>query len=256
MKPSPGALAFQISLCENLLFNSKSMTMTRQAELDRDLIASAFAGKAGEAMALLAQGANPLAASSSALRLAASEGSVECVKLLIPISNPMDEDSQALFEAAKGNFVECLALLIPVSNPKADGSRALFAAASRGHVESALLLMSVSDLSSDASRAFRGAAGRKMHTCCELLFPHVSPADMRGAMVQAAAAGNASTVALMLSHHPEAFSSLSFPAMIGEACERGHPQVAAIFAAFIERAALRALFADPATASSRPTQRL
>lgn len=249
-------LAFDVSLWENTLFDSKATPMTSQTELDRDLIASALAGKPSRIMELLAQGANPRAECSSALRFAASKGSAECVKLLIPISNPMEEASQALFEAAKENFIDCLALLIPVSDPKADGSRALFAAASRGHPESVRLLMPVSDLSADASRAFRGAAGRERHICCELLFPHVSPADMRGAMVQAAAVGNASTVALMLSHHPEAFSDLSFPAMIGEAHERGHPQIAAIFSAFIERAALCALFPCSGKDSSRPIQRL
>ena len=94
---------------------------------------------------LIAEGADPKADSSRALRWAAENGHTECVKLLIPVSDPKAGNSYALRKAAENGHTECVRLLIPVSDPKADNSYALRWAARNGHTECVKLLIPVSD---------------------------------------------------------------------------------------------------------------
>jgi hypothetical protein len=78
---------------------------------------------------------------SCALRRAAEEGHVECVRLLIPLSDPMASSCAALRRAAENDHVECVRLLIPVSDASAGDCYALRWAASEGYVECVRLLL-------------------------------------------------------------------------------------------------------------------
>lgn len=97
--------------------------------------------------ALIAEGADPRADKSEALRWAAWHGHADCVRLLIPLSDPKAYGSQALREAALHGRTECVKLLIPVSDYL---DEALQRAARYGHTEIVRLLIPVSDYLEEA----------------------------------------------------------------------------------------------------------
>lgn len=137
-----------------------------------------YAAKTGntEEVCRLIPLSDPKARDSQALKLAASNGHTECVKLLIPVSGISSEalrwaGSEALRWAAYYGHTQCVELLIPVCNPKADGSRALQWAAERGHTECVKLLIPTSDPKEDGSRALQMAARHGHTPCVELLCP-------------------------------------------------------------------------------------
>ena len=116
-----------------------------KSDLDEKLAHAAYMGSPAEMERLIAEGADPKADDSEALRLAARNGHLECVKLLIPHSDPATNDSAALRWAANYGHLECVKLLIPYSDPKADGSAALRRAAEEGHLECVRELIPYSD---------------------------------------------------------------------------------------------------------------
>lgn len=72
------------------------MSNPRQNILNQKLILSAQLGDKDGVLSHLAQGGNPQAKDSTALREAAYHGHAECVKILISVSDPKILDSQAL----------------------------------------------------------------------------------------------------------------------------------------------------------------
>lgn len=140
-----------------------------QLQLDQRLAVAAASGALSILVELLAQGANPCARNSEALREAAEHGHTACVKLLTPISNPKAGESYALQLAAKNGHAGCVSLLIPFSNPMSGDSFALFHAAQRGHAACVQLLLPVSDPSAIHSRALRLAVENGHIECVAIL---------------------------------------------------------------------------------------
>lgn len=89
---------------------------------------------------------NPKAHASGALRWAAKEGHIECLRALIPVSNPKAEDYEALRLAIEFNHVECVKMLVPVCDLTFNQSEALVMAVIYQRPECVDLLYSGSDV--------------------------------------------------------------------------------------------------------------
>ena len=124
---------------------------------------------------LIKEGADPKINNNYALRLAATKGHLEIVKLLIPVSDPKSLDSEALRLAAENGHLEIVKLLIPVSDPKSLGSYALRWAAAEGHLEIVKLLIPVSDPKAGGSNALRWAVAEGHLEIVKLLIPVSDP---------------------------------------------------------------------------------
>lgn len=172
--------------------------------VNEKLVTAAEAGDKDKVLELLASGADPRSRDSAALRVAASHGHEECVRLLLPVSNPNASAAHVplapLMEAACAGHVECVRLLLPMSDTKARGSLALRVAVQNGHVECARLLLPVSDAAADDCYALRVAALNGRAECLTLLLP-VSDAKALGsqALRLAVCEGHAECVRMLIS---------------------------------------------------------
>ena len=83
-----------------------------------------------------------------ALRTAAKEGHIECVKLLLPVTDPKLNSSLALRFAVAEGHLDIVKLLLPVSNIKKGENSALCWAAMNGHLECVKILIDALDTSS------------------------------------------------------------------------------------------------------------
>ncbi len=145
--------------------------------LHSNLLKASRYGHAEDVEHLLAQGANPKAYDSLALRWAASEGKLEVVALLLPLSEPRAHVPCALQLAAANGHLEIVKLLLPVSDPKADNSAALASASENGHMEIVELLLPLSDPRAKDSMALQRAAANGHTEIARLLLP-LSAADI------------------------------------------------------------------------------
>ena len=194
----------------NLFVNAPNQTLMSCAEC----------GDLAGLARLLAQGADPRHGGSPALRLAAGNGHVECVKLLIPLSDPKANNSEALRWAAEAGHTDCVRLLIPLSDPKADGSHALRLAAANGHVDIFKLLLSVSD-------------------------PLI---EMKGILSGAIGHGDADILSIMFGHEPRFLELLDLPSILGAAIAKKQSELALFLGSVIEQ---KILAANPAPPFSR-----
>lgn len=83
---------------------------------------------------------NPLSDISPALYLAAGQGHLDCVSHLLPLVDPLYKNSAAMVEAAGNGYTECLLLLVDVSDCAQHGYTALLESAKNGHIECAQIL--------------------------------------------------------------------------------------------------------------------
>lgn len=121
------------------------MSPTQQ---DLELFSCAYLGQFAEVSRLLAEGADPRAERSIALRWAATYGHAECVRLLIPVSAPLIELPEILGNVLDAGNAELLAIILayePRMLESLDIPAALAAATARGHVEIARLIASVAE---------------------------------------------------------------------------------------------------------------
>lgn len=114
---------------------------------------------------------------SKALRLAADNNHIECVKLLLPVSNPQIYDSYALRMAARKGCTEIVKLLIPVSDTTALKNSAFLDAAEEGHFDIVQLLLPYS-LPGTNEAALRKAAMYSHPKIIHLLLPHTDYNDV------------------------------------------------------------------------------
>lgn len=239
---------------------------------------------------LLSKGANPNENESEALRLAAKNGHVECVRLLILFSDPKSASSYALRWAARNGHAECVRLLIPVSNPEACGSMPLCVAAEKGHAECVRLLIPVSNHPKDISDALSWAARYDRTECVKLLIsaaaanPAVDhlpaicwaieygsveslmllisnpailnacdPANARQIDSILSAAfnfGEARMLSLMLAQEPRLLDGLDLLANADIALAKGHSELSSLLRSIIDKQALSAQSLGPASGAS------
>lgn len=137
----------------------KTFNVNEQSMLDEQMMGALLVGDLSLAAELLVQGASPFAELSSgetALMLAASQGSSECLRMLIPLSDVQRVDhaglsalDRALVFAAgcpelDPSFVECLAMLAPLSNLSSldkGGDTPLIRAAASGCLSAVSILL-------------------------------------------------------------------------------------------------------------------
>ena len=238
-------------------------------DLDKLLIDSAISGNLTVINDLLAKGVDPRLGSSSALRKAASNGHVECVKALIPVSDPTADHCDAAVGAAASGRAECLRLLLPLcggaflpdaladslvwssqnghsecvkilldfcspdSNTKA---AALSLAAEHGRLECLLLLLPASPSLANDSEPLRLASKHGASDCVRALLP-VSPSIFEDDRPLRAAVnhGQAHVLSAMLDHHPLLEASLDLPAMREDAVARGFRELAELAGALADR---------------------
>lgn len=264
-----------------------SPELATQNKLDCGLVASAEAGNAALTLELLAMGADPLYDGSTPLRMAASNGHLECVKMLLPISNPDDESSYALQLAARNGHAECLRVLIRACDPEADWALALRWAAREGQVECVRLLIPVTHSKSNFDLALYLAAENGRAECVEMLIPASNSMDEnngRSSALEVAAlhghlecvkqlltsasrafslnhnpflsaitGGQVSVAAFMLDYEPSLYACLNFPQMLEAARSRGHAEMATFLASVVERLSLSyGLCGVPARSSFPP----
>lgn len=228
----------------------------------------------------LGLGADPLFEESYALRVAAANGHVKCVKRLIPQSNPNDGDSRALSAAAEQGHADCVRLLIPVCDPKARNSIAIYLAASRGQAECVKLLLPYSDFQPGSlaslaltraaevgdlesvkllipaseslafnDRPFREAVAGGHVEVIKALLEHSSTflASFEPSLILLLASGRVSVVSALLSQEPTLFDSSDPSTLALAASADGHDELAAFFSERISRR-----LADVSTLSSTP----
>lgn len=102
--------------------------------LDQQLSTAALLGNMPRVAGLLAEGADPLADNSMALRFASMNGYLECVELLLPLSGAGSSSMAAIMAAFCGR-AECLAAIIAFSQEPINVDEALSGAAKNGHAE-------------------------------------------------------------------------------------------------------------------------
>ena len=187
-----------------------------QSDVDQELVDAAQAGAAAQVSALLAEGADPMRESSSALRWAAKNGHGECVRLLLPMSDPTAEGSDALRLAAANGHAECVRLLLPFSDPKSDESWALRWAAHNGHVECVRLLL--------------GACGPLI--------------GINGLLEQVFYRGHAKVAAVLIGEEPRLLDKVNLPKCLAAALEKGHGDVASYLSSLMNQKELSSVAPD------------
>lgn len=225
-------------------------------EYSLGLMRAAEAGDADQVSECLARGADPLCGNSRAIRMAALEGHVECVKLLIPASNPKANNSYVLCWAASNGHIECLRLLAPRSGSKVDNSRALRCAAAGGHAECVKILIPISN-PKDNRLALKDAIDSQSVECVRLLIPESGPLlNDRKVLASALARGNAKILSLMLAREPLLLTGLDLRRHRDAAIANWRPELAMILSAIIEQQALVADVHSPAPCPAPSARRL
>lgn len=126
-----------------------------------------------------------------ALWWAATNGNLECVKELVRRFDATMEDSYALYCATRHAHIEVVEFLIPISDPFAQNSRALRRAAENGSAECLKRLIPVSDPKSNNSQALCSALVKQHIDCVELLYPVSDPKALLEELEQRACAPHA-----------------------------------------------------------------
>lgn len=133
-----------------------------------DLLKAAKSGNIFEVQRLV-QDATPND-TFAALKIAAQEGDLECVKILVDPSKYLNTDALCL--AAKNGHVQCVQYLIPFSIPHDVQNKALREACFAGHLECVKLLIPVSNFSAhmDPAGALAAAVVGGHHDCMEAVY--------------------------------------------------------------------------------------
>ena len=208
------------------------MTNATPHKLDIQLISRAAAGDLSRIMKLLAQGANPLAQNSRALREAAEHGHFECASLLIPLSDPRAPNSYGLQLASMNGHIACVEMLIPLSDPRSDDSLALYWAAKNGHLECMSRLIPVSN----PSHALLIAARDGPEACLRLLLPlRDSDALLGQALGLAADNGHVDCVIAIGEAAPDSVCSWDVSALAKRAEANGHLDLGTYFRSIAEQ---------------------
>lgn len=106
---------------------------------------------------------------------AIQNGHTDCVTVLLQRLDPKKDDSYALYVAARNGWVDILQLLLPLTDPLAQESRALGGAAAKGSAECVQALIPVSNPKADNSGALFAAVRYNHMACIELLYPVSDP---------------------------------------------------------------------------------
>lgn len=136
---------------------------------DEDLLTEAAAvGDYAEIMRLTQKLRTPLNC-ARAIRWAAYNGHLSCLKILINVHNKLFDISPALYLAAGRGHLECVSHLIPFVNPFYNNSKAMVEAASNGHIECLEMLVGVSDCAQHGYTALLESAKNDYLECAQIL---------------------------------------------------------------------------------------
>ena len=162
-----------------------------------------------------------------AFDVAASAGSIECLRVLIEALGASEQCSAAsLSRAANGGHAECVGLLIPLCDAQSAGP-ALGNAARKGRLECLRLLLEVSGIQAEYPEALHWAANEGHAECVKLLMPLCSAKNVGSALCAAADNNKPECVKLLLtapSSRAEKAAALHF------AAENGHAECVKLLA--------------------------
>lgn len=132
------------------------------------LIGAAADGNTAEVARLTSNLSEPLDC-ARAIRWAAYNGRLSCLKILINVHNQLFDISPALYLAAGQGHVECVSHLIPLVDPLYKNSVAMVEAAGNGHIECLELLVDVSDCVQHGYTALLESAKNRHIECAQIL---------------------------------------------------------------------------------------
>jgi len=147
----------------------------------QQLIDPAAGGNTSEVARLTSNIRQPLDC-ARAIRWAANNAHLNCLKILIQVHNQLSDISPALYLAAGQGHVECVSHLISLVDPLYRNSAAMVAAASNGHAECLLLLVGVSDCAQHGYTALLESAKNGHIECAQILatkLPNTCLKDLR-----------------------------------------------------------------------------
>lgn len=132
------------------------------------LIEAAADGNTAEVARLTSNLSEPLDC-GRAIRWAANNGRLNCLKILINVHNPLSDISPALYLAAGQGHLDCVSHLLPLVDPLYKNSAAMVEAAGNGHTECLLLLVDVSDCAQHGYTALLESAKNGHIECAQIL---------------------------------------------------------------------------------------
>lgn len=193
--------------------------------LNQSLSTAALLGDSTLVASLIAEGADPAADGSMALRFSSMNGHCECVELLLPLSGA-GSCSMALIMASLCGRAECVKLVLAISKQVLALNDALESAANRGH------------------------------TGCMLILLPLIPAFSTGALLSAARSGRAAAVSTLLGANLDYAAHSSCISEARDcAVDNGHVECAQILTSVIERFHLDST-TEPAIGAMKPLPRL
>jgi ankyrin repeat protein len=181
------------------------MTPDEQTKLDYGLINVSWNVKTGMVQKLLAEGANVHAWNDLALRLAATHGHAETVKVLLAAGADVHaSDDYALRWAANNGHAETAQVLLAAgADVHAKHDDALVFAASHGHTKTVKVLLAANaNMHADDDAALRWAAGNDHTETVKVLLAAGADvhADDDAALRLAANNGHTQTVLVLVKH--------------------------------------------------------